>query len=71
VNISDLIRQYFSAYSKNTAAFRIDKLFASGDEAFVLYGCKPRVGAAFSNTEYFRAKGGKVSEVRVFYGSLP
>ena len=57
--------------SRNTDAFHIEKLFEKGDEAFVLYECKPKSGAPFSNTEYFRLEGGKVSEVRVFYGSLP
>lgn len=57
--------------SQNTASFKLRKLFEKGDEAFVLYDCSPREGAVFSNTEFFRIKGAKVSEVRVFYGSLP
>jgi ketosteroid isomerase-like protein len=57
--------------SRNTDAFRIDKLIEDGNDAFVVYECKPKVGTAFSNAEYFRIKGGKVSEVRVFYGWLP
>lgn len=56
--------------SENTDAFRIEKLFESGNEAFVLYECKPTSGVPFSNTEFFRTENGKVSEVRVFYGSL-
>lgn len=57
--------------SKNTSAFEIQNLVEGDDDAFVLYECKPMVGAAFSNTEYFRVEGDKVSRVRVFYGSLP
>jgi ketosteroid isomerase-like protein len=57
--------------SRNTDAFRIEKLLESGNEAFVLYECKPKAGIPFSNTEFFRIENGKVSEVRVFYGSLP
>lgn len=57
--------------SQSTDAFHIEKLFEDGDEAFVLYECKPMLGAAFSNTEYFRFEGHRVSAIRVFYGSLP
>ncbi len=58
-------------YSENAHAFEIQNLVEGADDAFVLYECRPKVGAAFSNTEYFRLEGGKVSKVRVFYGSLP
>lgn len=57
--------------SQNTNAFAIQKLIVSGSEAFVLYECEPKDGKPFCNAEYFRVHGGKVSEVRVFYGSLP
>ena len=56
--------------SQNTNAFAIQKLVEGDGEAFVLYECEPKEGAPFSNTEYFRVVGDKVSEVRVFYGSL-
>jgi ketosteroid isomerase-like protein len=57
--------------SKNTSAFEIQDLVEGDGDAFVLYECKPMTGAAFSNTEYFRVVEDKVTEVRVFYGSLP
>ena len=57
--------------SRHIDSFRIDKLFENCDEAFVLYECTPKAGEPFSNTEYFRIEGGKVSEIRVFYGDLP
>ena len=57
--------------SMNTSAFEIQVLAESEGDAFVLYECKPMVGAAFSNTEYFRIIEDKVTTVRVFYGSLP
>jgi uncharacterized protein YndB with AHSA1/START domain/ketosteroid isomerase-like protein len=56
--------------SRNTAAFQIEKLIDRDGEAFVTYECTPKVGSPFSNTEFFRLEGGKLSEVRVFYGSL-
>ena len=57
--------------SINTSAFEIQDLIEGDGDAFVLYECKPMVGAAFSNTEYFRIIEDKVTTVRVFYGSLP
>lgn len=56
--------------SQNTNSFAIQKLVEGEGEAFVLYECEPKEGAPFSNTEYFRVDGDKISEVRVFYGSL-
>jgi hypothetical protein len=55
----------------NTSAFEIQHLVEGDGDAFVLYECKPLVGPAFSNTEYFRVLEDKVAKVRVFYGSLP
>jgi ketosteroid isomerase-like protein len=57
--------------SQWTEAFEIIKLMIEGNEAFILYSATAKDGATFSNTEYFRFDDGKVSEVRVFYGSLP
>ena len=50
-------------------AFHIEKLFAKGDEAFVLYELEPNVGPRFRNTEFFRMKGNKIREVEVYFGS--
>lgn len=57
--------------SQNTNAFTIQKLVEGDGEAFVLYECEPKEGAPFCNAEYFCFDGDKISEVRVFYGSLP
>jgi ketosteroid isomerase-like protein len=71
----DLDRQsYFERCwpnSVNTSAFEIQHLVEREGHAFVLYECTPKVGAAFSNAEYFRVVEGKVTKVQVFYGSLP
>jgi ketosteroid isomerase-like protein len=50
-------------------AHRIDKLFVSGDEAFVRYRAETKDGARFRNAEYVRLEGGKVREVEVYFGS--
>jgi ketosteroid isomerase-like protein len=67
-------RSYFERCwpnSRNTAAFESQRLHQGEGEADVLYACQPADGAPFSNAEYFRFDGEKVSEVLVFYGSLP
>ena len=55
--------------SEKIRAFHIEKLFANGDEAFVLYELEPNVGPRFRNTEFFRMKGSKIREVEVYFGS--
>jgi hypothetical protein len=49
--------------STNTSAFEIQDLIEGDGDAFVLYECRPMVGAAFSNTEYFRVVEDKVDDV--------
>jgi ketosteroid isomerase-like protein len=50
-------------------AFHIEKLFASGDEALVLYELEPMEGRSFRNTEFFRVRGGQIVEVQVYFGA--
>ncbi|MDR7150293.1 ketosteroid isomerase-like protein [Hydrogenophaga palleronii] len=57
--------------SQRTEAFEIIKLMVEGNDAFILYSATAKDGSTFANTEYFRFENDKVSEVRVFYGSLP
>ena len=56
---------------KNIHLFRIENIFEAGNEAFVRYECEPKIGARFRNSEFFRVDGGKITEVEVYYGSLP
>ncbi|GBO54189.1 ketosteroid isomerase [Pseudanabaena sp. lw0831] len=48
--------------------FQIEKLFESGDEAFVRYECETKAGKKFRNTEWFRFEGDKLKEVQVYFG---
>ncbi len=48
----------------------IEKLFAQGDEAFDLYEVETEAGAKFLNTEFFRARDGKLVEVQVYFGEV-
>jgi ketosteroid isomerase-like protein len=56
-------------FSETVRAFRIEKLFAPRDEAFVRYRCEPDSGPAFRNTEFFRFANDRVIEVEVYFGS--
>ena len=46
----------------------IEKLFAQGDQAFVLYVAEGPDGVRFQNVELVTARGGKVAEVQVYFG---
>jgi ketosteroid isomerase-like protein len=50
-------------------AFRIERLFEEGDEAFVQYELEPIDGAPFRNVEYFVRQGNRIREVVVYFGS--
>ncbi len=57
--------------SENIRAFRIEKLFEKGNEAFVRYEGERKDGATFRCTEFFRIEGNKIKEVEVYFASLP
>jgi ketosteroid isomerase-like protein len=64
---------YFARCWPNADRFksnRIVKLFAQGDEAFALYEIETLSGATFRNTEFFRARDGKLIEVQVYFGEV-
>ena len=50
-------------------AFRVERLFEEGDEAFVLYELKPIAGTPFRNVEHFVRWGSQIREVVVYFGS--
>ncbi len=55
--------------SDSIKAFRIEKLFVEGTEAFVMYYCEPTNRPPFRNTEFFRFEGDQISEVQVYFGA--
>ena len=55
--------------SERIKAFRIEKLFAVGSQAFILYELLPLHGASFRNTEFLVKEGNKIKEVVVFFGA--
>lgn len=55
-------------YSELSRVFRIVNLFENGNEAFVRYECELEGHGGFRNTEYFRAEGGRIREICVYFG---
>ena len=53
----------------NQKALEIDKVFVSGEEAFIRYAITRPDGTRFRNTEFFRLRDGKIAEVQVYYGA--
>jgi ketosteroid isomerase-like protein len=63
---------YFERCFPNRDKFssqQIEKLFVSGNEAFVRYRAELKDGSKFRNTEFFRFEGNKLKEVDVYFGS--
>jgi len=48
-----------------------EKLFETGNEAFILYDCKIKNGGRSRNTEFFTIEGNKIKEVEVYFGFVP
>ena len=49
--------------------FDLVKLFANGDEVYVIYNGWTTDGKLFRNSEYFKLKGGKISDYECFFGT--
>ena len=48
--------------------FDLERVFGSGDEAFVKYLCHTKNGKSFRNVEYFRVRDGKVESIECYFG---
>jgi len=48
--------------------FRELRLFAQGDEAFILYEAQFEGTGVFRNTEFFRTDGDKITAIEVYFG---
>jgi ketosteroid isomerase-like protein len=62
---------YFAKYwrnHENLREFDIKKIFAEGDEVFLLYVGHTKDGQHFSNTEFIRVVKGKIKSIEVFFG---
>ena len=58
--------------SKTMAAVEFTRVFVNGDTVFVTYETRMNDGKRFRNTEVFTFKGGKITDVEVYFGwSIP
>lgn len=46
----------------------LEKVFGSGNEAFVKYLCRTKNGKSFRNIEYYRFKDGKIESIECYFG---
>jgi ketosteroid isomerase-like protein len=49
--------------------FDLERVFGSGNEAFVKYLCHTKNGKTFRNVEYFRLRDGKVETIECYFGA--
>jgi ketosteroid isomerase-like protein len=49
--------------------FDLQRIFGSGNEAFVMYLCRTKNGKAFRNVEYLRLKDDKVEAIECYFGA--
>jgi ketosteroid isomerase-like protein len=48
--------------------FDLQRVFGSGNEAFVLYVCRTKSGKTFRNVEYLRLRDDKVEAIECYFG---
>ena len=48
--------------------FDLERVFGSGNEAFVKYLCHTKNGKSFRNVEYFRLRDGEVETIECYFG---
>ena len=49
--------------------FDLQRVFGSGNEAFVMYLCRTKNGKAFRNVEYLRLRDDKVAAIECYFGA--
>jgi hypothetical protein len=49
--------------------FELQRVFGSGNEAFVMYVCRTKNGKTFRNVEYFRLRDYKVETIECYFGA--
>ena len=49
--------------------FDLQRVFGSGNEAFVMYICRTKNGKTFRNVEYLRLRDGKVKAIECYFGA--
>jgi ketosteroid isomerase-like protein len=49
--------------------FDLQRVFGSGNEAFVMYVCRTKNGKTFRNVEFLRLEGAKVAAIECYFGA--
>lgn len=49
--------------------FDLQRIFGSGNEAFVMYVCRTENGKSFRNVEYIRLRNDKVEAIECYFGA--
>jgi ketosteroid isomerase-like protein len=49
--------------------FDLQRVFGSGNEAFVMYICRTKNGKTFRNVEYLQLRDGKVAAIECYFGA--
>jgi ketosteroid isomerase-like protein len=65
---------YFERCFSHAGEFRFRlpmRTFAEGGEAVVVYETDGKPGGTFHNAELFRAEGGRIRSIEVFFGFIP
>ncbi|HEY1725757.1 MAG TPA: nuclear transport factor 2 family protein [Steroidobacteraceae bacterium] len=60
--------QCWDTQSALIKAFDLERVFGSGDEAFVKYLCQTKNGKSFRNVEYLRLRDKKVESIECYFG---
>ena len=60
--------QCWDTQAKLIDRFDLERLIASGNDAFVKYLCHTKNGKSFRNVEYFRVREGKVEALECYFG---
>jgi ketosteroid isomerase-like protein len=60
--------QCWNTQAKLIDRFDLERVIASGNDAFVKYLCHTKNGKSFRNVEYFRVREGKVEALECYFG---
>jgi ketosteroid isomerase-like protein len=61
-------KQCWDTQSSLIEGFDLERVFASGDEAFVRYVCRTKNGKSFRNVEYHQLKDRRIEVIECYFG---
>jgi ketosteroid isomerase-like protein len=69
ISKSDFKTQCWKSQISFIERFDLQRVFGSGNEAFVMYVCRTKNGKSFHNVEYLRLKDGQVEAIECYFGA--